>query len=188
MSYRWGATDVPELLYRPMGLRDRPVPGDLRGLTHIPTGIRMTSTNSLRETRGEERDFLFLGPPDEGWVARVTSGREAPGFTGRLLGHLGMRWSDFVALPANARQAMEADFLRSEGDRFECLSVRREGDSPTVVWSAERRDALVLMILFFEEMGRHDVGPFPSTLALRAPDIPEDLRGTFRNPVWERLQ
>lgn len=188
MSYRWGAVDVPELSHQPRILRERLPPGEFGGVTHDPTGLRMAMTNSRFETRDTGIDYLFLGPPEESWVARVTVGRTFPNLTGRILKHLGIGWKDFIAIPSEDRQALEVDFLRLHGDSLECLAIEREGDSPPVVWSAVRRDALVLMILFFAEMGRHDRGPLPSTLTLRAPGIPEAMQGTFRNPVWERLQ
>lgn len=188
MSYRWGAVDVPELSYQPRRLRERLAPGEFRGVTRDPTGLRMATTNARFETRGEGLDYLFLGPPEDSWVARETVGRTFPDLTGRLLKHLGIGWKDFTAIPSEDRQALEVGFLRLHGDSFECLAIEREGDSPPVVWSAVRRDAFVLMILFFLEMSRHDAGPFPSTLSLRTPGIPAALQGTFKNPVWERLQ
>jgi hypothetical protein len=147
----------------------------------------MKSTPSIEENSGGgELHYLLYGPKDEGWTVRVVSQE-----LGRYLPHgiqdsLGLSYEEFNAMTAQEEVAHEIDFLKIHGHGHEYKHVIPEGASPPPRWSAERRDALVMMVFYFTE-GYRNHGPFPSRLTLRAPGIPETLWGTFRNPIWERL-
>lgn len=187
MSVLWGAVLVPELSYVGYKYGAPQYPDKPRGLTHHSTGLRLVPTQTLEETRGGQVDFLLYGPKEEAWVARVSTDtgyavmlRELPSFAG-------LSWSAFNALPTEEKQAKRHAYLKANGYRIECSGVFPEGDSPPALWSVERRDALVMMVLYIKELGVAPISPLPSTLTLRVPGIPDELQGSFKNPIWGRL-
>lgn len=185
MGYLWGKTEVPELTYVPIMMTKPWIPDQKPGAFHQPTGLRLMSVPTLTERRGYEQDFFLYGPEDEGWTLRISTDAEAF-LRNRLLAHIGMESLAFSALPSDRSGAVEIAFLKEHGDAFECVSALPERASPPARWTVERRDALVMM-LFFSLERRHEDGPFPSMLTLRALGVPEELQGEFRNPIWERF-
>jgi hypothetical protein len=147
----------------------------------------MVTTPTLKETRGQEQDFLLYFAEDGVWTIRIATNYALPGLRERVLARSGMRSREFSAFPVATQQAVEATYLLEEGDVFDCIRVAPERDSRPVDWISAQRDGLVMMLFFSLEKGRHVLGPLPSRLNLCAPGIPEALRGTFRDPIWERL-
>lgn len=188
MTYRWGETEVSELTYVPITLTKPWKPGQQHGVIHFPTRLRLMSVPTLVETRGYEQDFFLYGPKEEGWIARVSTDNAGSSVTTRLLANLGMTSRDFSRLPSEERHALQVAFLKTHGNEFECQSVRPEKASPPILWSVDRRDALVMMLFFSLEYGHHEYGPFPSVLTLRATGLPAELQGKFKNQIWQQLQ
>lgn len=194
MTVLWGEVEVPELTYVGYEFRAPQDPDKPPGLTHHPTGLRLVSTPTLEETRGGQLDFLLFGKLDfllfgkkeEAWVARVSISTGRAVLFREVHSYSDLSRSAFNALPTEEKSAKKHAYLKANGYRIECFGVVPEGDSPPARWSVERRDALVMMVLYFMELEVAPISPLPSTQTLRVPGIPDDLQGTFRNPIWER--
>jgi hypothetical protein len=60
-------------------------------------------------------------------------------------------------------------------------------------WNDRGMNREALLFWALQRFGRHNhhkypTGPFPSRLQFQPHGVPEELHGTFRHPVWERLQ
>ncbi|MCU9848684.1 hypothetical protein OEZ60_11780 [Defluviimonas sp. WL0024] len=184
----WGSVEVPELEDRPI------IGGDPKrwpaepGTVHLATGMRMFGAPYNEPNRGDsDEEFLLYPPPGESWLLRVTAYVPWPGLRERVAKHLGV--ASLFELPVPVLRKAENEFLRTFGEEFVCSSVAPEPHSLPMRWTAERRDALVLLLFWCLEQSRvnhHD--PYPSTLLFRPEGVPADLHGTFRNPIWERRQ
>ncbi len=187
MSLLWGKIEVPELTYDPSRNFKPEDPTKPLGLFHHPTGLRLGSAPSLYEYWTERRvDYFLYGPEDEAWTLRVVTHNATPDVGIQTSMHLGLSYEEYNALTVQDRIARKKEFMMLRGNQYLCSEVTPEGASPPARWSAERRDALVLMICFYYERGIYVCDPFPSTVNMRAEGIPEALRGTFRNPIWGR--
>lgn len=186
MSLLWGKIEVPELTYDSGSPTNSDEPDTPIGLFHHPTGLQLRPAPGLYEYRGDQFDFFLSGPKDEAWTLRVATHHEKCSVSGQTSQHLGLSFQEYNALPLEARIHREKEFMMLRGDKYACSAVTPEGASAPAIWSAERRDALVLMICFYMDRYRYVCDPFPSTVNIRAKGIPEALRGTFRNPIWGR--
>ena len=87
------------------------------------------------------------------------------------------------------KRKAENEFLRQFGEEFICYRVSPEPDSTMPQWTPERRDVLILLLFFaLEASRRRNEDPYPSTLEFFSDDVPRELHGTYRNPIWERMQ
>ena len=184
MTVIWGSLKVPDLTWRPAKVSDcrdgRHLDGTF-GLFHHPTGLRMDQTNSRQERRGDGgTDYLLFGPGDEGWTLRMTVDRAGTALPQKVASHFGMSYRAFNALPLGESLAMEKDYLARKGGTWRCFDVSPEGASPQAYWTPERRDALVMMICFLRERNWYARDPFPSTVDLTDPGIPDAFRGIYR--------
>ena len=193
---RWGKVDVPELDQIPLlpGTH-APVAGQhllSNGTTlHRPTGLRLTAYQSDCNDRSMHYEFYLTPPTGKDWRLEVVATDGHPTLRSRVRDHLGLNPNDpfHICEPELTRQ-----MLVTHGQVFDCVTAAPAPGKPPALWTVERRDALVLMLFWaLERMGRYDyhsypTGPFPSTLEFQPEGVPEELRGTFRNPVWQALQ
>jgi hypothetical protein len=186
MSLLWGKIEVPELTHNESRNFKPEDPTKPLGLFHHPTGLRLGSAPDLYEYRGDQVDYFLYGPEDEAWTLRVVTHDATYNVGIQTRKHLGLSYEEYKSLPVQDKIAREKEFMMLRGNQYLCSEVIPEGASPPARWSAERRDALVLMICFFKERDIYVSDPFPSTVNMRAEGIPESLRGTFRNPIWGR--
>jgi hypothetical protein len=188
---RWGKVEVPELAHEP----HISWPGDPEWLgiaTHLPTGLRLQPYQSDWNDRGMDSEFYLTPPSGEDWRLEVVARLGHPLIRTRVRDHLGLTLND--PIPYETDVALSGQMLITFGEVYECFSAAPARGQPPAIWTEERRDALVLMLFWaLERYGRYrhrsfPVGPFPSTLHFRPDGVPEALHGTFRNPVWDRLQ
>jgi hypothetical protein len=191
LTLRWGEVEVPELAHEPR----IPWPGEPERLgvtTHLPTGLRLEEFQSDWNDRGMNREFYLTPPAGEGWRLEVVVRGGHPTIGSRVYNHLGLTPNDVV--PFDTEVALTGQMLVTHGQVFDCFTAAPARGDPPAQWTVARRDGLVLMLFWaLERFGHYNhhsypTGPFPSTLEFRPEDVPEDLHGTFRNPVWLRRQ
>jgi hypothetical protein len=187
----WGKAEVPELAHEPRVSW----PGEPEGLgitTHLPTGLRLQEFQSDWNDRGMNREFYLTPPPGEEWRLEVVVRDGHPTIRARVRDHLELTLND--PIPHDTDVRLSGQMLVTHGQNFDCFAAAPAHGNPPARWTNERRDALVLMLFWaLERFGRYNhhtypTGPFPSTLQFQPHGVPEVLHGTFRNPVWERIQ
>jgi hypothetical protein len=189
---RWGKVEVPELEQIPLVPGSKaPVPGHgllAFGTTlHRPTGLRLTAYQSDYNDRGLWQEFYLTPPPGEDWRVEVIVSTPVS-LRSRIIDHFGLTVGE--VLPRQTERDLARQLLRSEGETHECATAMPAYGDPPARWTAERRDAAVLMLFWAMESYLGDrfhgdpAGPFPSTLIFAPTGVPEELHGTFRNPVW----
>ena len=194
---RWGKVEVPELdqILLVPGTK-APFAGHhllSDGTTlHRPTGLRLTAFQSDYNDRGMWKEFYLTPPSGENWRSEVVARVGDPTIGTRVRDHLGLTPNDTI--PFETEVMLAGQMLVAHGERYECLTAAPVHGTPYAHWTVLRRNALVLMLFWaLERHGQYEhhkypSGPFPSTLEFQPHGVPEDLHGTFRNPVWERLQ
>ena len=188
MTYTWGSVEVPELEYhlRPGGpeRREHPAPS----IVHLPTGLGMDVATDAQIDRGQWQEWMLFPPPGETWFARAILFQTSPGITYRIPEYFGLTPKEFANRSIEEMLSLTAEYYRAVGQTYTCGALTPEPGSPPVIWTAERRDAVVLMLCWIVEAPeiRRTFDPMPSCITFVPKGVPEEFHGTFRNPIWER--
>ncbi len=188
---KWGSVELPELEHRPrIGGKPERWPAE-PGVVHLPTGMRLDYDIKALPfiDRGQWQELLLYAPPGEDWQVHIVTAVKAPGLTNRIVDYLGTDLHQHFHWSFEKQEAAKHDFLSRFGQEFVCYRVDLREGSAMPEWTAERREAMLLLLFaWLEHPWTNDKDPYPSTLTFCTDDVPEVLHGTFRNPAWERLQ